>query len=243
MFDQECIEFFIDPSDTQWHYHQIAANLAGSVYDSDYTDTTLQSTTVVKVRLGEKGWTTEWRLPWADYGLKPQPNLLLGFNVCRDRHTITNREWTNWSQVIGGFHDPPRFAHLVLSPVAEQVGARREGYWKGGRTGPMRLLVPEEIVWSNCPPLIAQAVEQVKTHLFEIEAIHKKMAEGGAKTELGNRISAIKEDLATVQGYLVSKSSRPPEKWLKTELRITELARGIGTLVWEARLKTLLADI
>jgi len=243
VFSQECIEFFIDPQHSHSQYYQIAANLAGSIYDSEYTDTTWQGTTSVQGRLGEKAWTMEWRLPWADYGLKPEPNLLLGFNVCRDRYTGPVREWTNWSQVIGGFHDPARFAHLVLSPTAEQLGARRDDYRKGGRTGPLRFFVPDELSDQIYRPLIAQALKQVRDLLAEIEAVHGKMPAGGAKTELGNRIGAIQAELNTIQGYLDSEASRPSEDWIKADLRLTELAGGMDTLVWEARLKALLAEI
>lgn len=241
IFGQECIEFFIDPKHSHAQYHQIAANLAGSVYDSEYTNTSWNSTTRVVGRRGEEGWTMEWRLPWSDYGIKPQPGQLLGFNVCRDRYTGPEREWTNWSQVSGGFHDPLHFAHLVLSPTVEQLGQLGEAYRQGGLTGPLHFFVPDELSGQVYRPLIRQAIEKVEGMLAEIEAAQAKTPNDPANPEVAKTVESLRDRLATFRSR--SAQDLDADEWIQMDLELTSLAKNLDTLIWEARLRALLAEI
>lgn len=241
VFSQECIEFFIDPRHGHAQYHQIAANLAGSVYDSEYDNTSWNSTTRVVGQRGEKGWTMEWRLPWSDYGLQPKPGLLLGFNVCRDRYTGPEREWTNWSQVIGGFHDPLRFAHLVLSPTVEQLGQQREAYRQGGRTGPLRFYVPDELSGQVYRPLARQAMAEVEALLDEIETAQAKTPDDPAHAEVAQTVQSLRERIAVFRAR--SEQDLDADEWIQMDLELAAMAKNMDTLIWEARLRALLAEI
>jgi hypothetical protein len=46
-----------------------------------------------------------------------------------------------WAKVQGGFHDPERFAHVVLSGTPEMIGKLSAEFRKGGRTGPITVLI------------------------------------------------------------------------------------------------------
>ena len=241
VFSQECIEFFIDPRHSHAQYHQIAANLAGSIYDSEYENPLWNSTTRVVGRRGEQGWTLEWRLPWSDYGLQPKPGLLLGFNVCRDRYTGPDREWSHWSQAIGGFHDPLRFAHLVLSPTVEQLGQLREAYRQGGRTGPLRFYVPDALSGQVYRPLVRQAMGEVEALLDEIEAAQAKAPDDPAQAEVAKTVRSLRDRLATFRAR--SDQDLDADEWIQMDLELAAMAKNMDTLIWEARLRALLAEI
>jgi hypothetical protein len=241
VFGQECIEFFIDPKHSHSQYHQIAANLAGSVYDSEYENVSWNGTTRVVGQRGEKSWTMEWRIPWADFGIQPQPGLLLGFNVCRDRYVGPDREWTNWSQTIGGFHDPFRFAHLVLSPTVEQLGQRREAYRQGGRSGPLRFYVPDELSGQVYRPLVRQAIAEVEVLLDEIEAAQAKAPNDPANAEIAKEVKSLRDRIATLRAQ--SAQEIDADEWIQIDLELVKMARNMDTIIWEARLRALLAEI
>jgi len=84
----------------------------------------------------------------------------VGFNVCRDREVGHIHQWTNWSQTKSRFHDPDRFAHLVLSPTSERLGRLGDEFRKGDRTGPLRIVGSEGFSHTSYRRL-AQALDGV----------------------------------------------------------------------------------
>ena len=143
-FREECIEVFIDPLHAHCNHYQVAVSLQETIFDGRGQDAgrpwKWNSHTRVATRLGQKGWSLEVAIPWADLGLKQvRPGMVVGFNICRDR-TIGKGEWTSWSRMIGSFHNAPLFGHLVLSPTPKMLKALTADFRKGRRQGPIRIL-------------------------------------------------------------------------------------------------------
>jgi len=147
IFAQEAIEIFLDPGHTHGSLYQLAINAAGSLYDSSPAlGSRWNGNIAVATTVGEEAWYMEVGIPWQDLGVQPRPGQIHGFNVCRDRYIGAGREWASWARLVeGGFHDPPRFAHLVLSPTAQQLGALGDEFRKGERTGPIRVFTTEGV--------------------------------------------------------------------------------------------------
>jgi hypothetical protein len=136
VFDRESIEFFVDPNHTHDLYYQLAFNVAGSLYDGERFTVSWNSGAEVKTHFGDKFWSAEVAVPWGPLKAGPNPGKVVGFNVNRT-HNIEEKTFATWAGVQRGFHDPERFAHLVLSGTPEMIGKLSGEFRKGGSTGPI----------------------------------------------------------------------------------------------------------
>ncbi len=122
IFKRETVEIFIDPLHSHTHYYHLAVDSSASIYDCSGGALPKQwdGMTTAAVAVGKATWSVEAAVSWQSLGIEPRPGQVLGLNVCRDRKLgIGSRQYSHWSPVAGpprGFHDPPYFGHLLLSP-------------------------------------------------------------------------------------------------------------------------------
>jgi hypothetical protein len=242
VFRQEAVEFFVDPGHDHTQYHQFAVSAAGGLYDSRRTDKVWNSDAETAARIGEGQWSLELAIPWGDLGVTPQPGMVIGFNVCRDREVGRTRQWTNWSQTKSNFHDPIRFAHLVLSPTSEQLGQLGDEFRKGYRTGPLRIFGSAGFSEGSYRQLAEQALEALHARLRELDAAREQEA-GTAAMELTERIAAQRRQVDEYRAQIEGKQAMDAATWVQMELQMRQLAEGLEQVVWEARLAALLAGI
>lgn len=243
VFHGETIEIFVDPDHDQQDYFQFAVNAAESIYDSRKTDPSWSADVRAGVQLADDHWTMEVALPWADLGVAPEKGALLGLNVCRDRYLGANKSWTNWARTSGGWHDPERFGHIVLSPSATRIGELNEELHKGGRAGPVVIYGPEAFVRAASRSIAMTAIGSAEELLARLEETRRGEADPAAREELGRRIESYRQELADFEATAMSDDRVTPEQWREMNHRIAQIRDELRTVIWQARLSALLSEI
>ena len=63
-------------------------------------------------KVGERQWTGEWAIPWAEAGLTPRTGLKLAFNMATLR--TESGEWIQWVGALGQTWRLHEAGYLVL---------------------------------------------------------------------------------------------------------------------------------
>jgi hypothetical protein len=243
-FRGETIELFLDPRHDHATYHQFAVNLAGSFYDSLRSDPTWNSQSRLKTKVVADGWVLEIAIPWRDLGVKrPKAGMVVGFNVCRDRYAGGAREWSNWSQTQANFHDPDRFAHLVLSATEETLGGLAAEFRKGGRRGPVVVFAHQGYAEKAYLAMARAALKRLDAFLAQLAAEGKRERTEAARAEVARRLDAARRHVEPYRVRIRSARTLDAADWTRMSIRMAELERKLGELLWEARLAALLKDI
>jgi len=243
IFSGETLEFFVDPTHDHAGYCQVAASAAGSVYDSWQEDPMWNAEASAAAALEAARWTLELAIPWKDLGVEPRPGMVLGFNVCRDRQVGAEKLWCNWSQTKANFHDPARFAHLVLSPDPEQLGRLGGEFRKGGRTGPIMIFSRDGSSQATYRSLAETSVAALEGLLAELEKAKAQEADARAREELGKLLAKFRSEITPVRKALASKAELDAEEWTRMDLKTNRISSELDTCVWRARLSALLSGI
>jgi hypothetical protein len=242
-FRGETIEIFIDPRHDHAHYFQFAVNLAGSFYDSRTFDRTWNSDARRKTAVGADGWTLEFAVPWADLGVEPKRGAVIGFNVCRDRYAGGVRQWSNWAQTAANFHDPVRFAHLVLSPSEEMLGRLAAEFRKGDRRGPIIIHAREGYANKAYLAMARTALERLDGLLAKLAEEAKTLGDAATRAEATERIGAVREKIAPFRKRIATKQPLDAAEWTRMSIALADLEAQLGELLWHARLAALLKRI
>jgi hypothetical protein len=242
VFHGETVEIFVDPDHDQREYFQFAINAAESIYDSQKTDPTWSADVRASVEMYDDHWTMEVALPWADLGVSPEPGMLVGLNVCRDRYLGANKQWSNWARTSGGFHDPERFGHIVLSPSASRLGELTEEFREGGRTGPIVVYGPDGFVQAAYRTIAATGIDEVEQLLTRLDEMKQGEADAGARKELGERIEAYREEMSGFERSAAG-GGLSAEQWREMNHRIAQMRMELTTVIWQARLAALISGI
>jgi len=243
-FRGESVELFLDPLHSHEDYYQFAANLAGSFYDSHKFDAYWNSTARLATKVVEGGWELEMAIPWAEIGVKaPRPGMAVGFNVCRDRYAGGTTEWSNWSQTMANFHDPARFAHLVLSPTDEMLGKLAAELRKGDRRGPILIFTREGTAGRAYLAMAREALRDLDTRLGELAKAAEAESLLGARDEVSARLEMARRLLDPYRTRLQAAKSLDGAEWTRMSVEMAALGARLGELLWEARLAALLREI
>lgn len=115
VWEDDAVEFFIQPDLDKSTYFQFIGNSKGVIADGKGTDLTWDGGWTYKASVREGFWEGEVSIPFASLGMKaPQEGNVIGFNACRDQRTPTTL-YSSWSPTSGGFHDPSAFGKIVFS--------------------------------------------------------------------------------------------------------------------------------
>lgn len=243
VFHGETVEIFVDPDHDQATYYQIAVNSAESIYDSVKTDPTWSADVRAGVELYDDHWTMEVAIPWADLGVAPERGALVGLNVCRDRYLGAEKSWSNWARTSGGWHDPERFGHIVLSPSASRIGELNEELHRGGRSGPVVIYGPDAFVQAANRALAMTAIDQARELLARLDETRKGEADAAARKELARRIEDYRGELADFEATATDDEVVPREQWREMNHRIAQMRDELHTVIWQARVSALLSEI
>ncbi len=243
VFHGETIELFVDPNHDHRDYYQIAVNAAGSIYDSRRTDPTWSAEVRAKTRLGKDRWTMEVAIPWSDLGVTPKPGTVVGFNACRDRHVGHDRQWSNWSQTEGNFHDPIRFGHLVPAGTPEMLGTLGAEFRKGDRRGAIAVYSQEGFAQTTYRALAKRSIAKLEAMLADLAQAHRMEKDAKTKAELGKRIEAYRREIAPFHRQIEGSGALDAAAWTRMEHRITAMTKQLEQGIWDARLSALLSGI
>ena len=243
VFRGETIEIFVDPRHDHQSYHQFAVNLANAFYDSRRSDPTWNCQARTATRMVADGWELEVALPWADLGVEPKTGTVVGFNVCRDRYAGSAREWSNWSQTKANFHDPIRFAHLVLSPTAEQLGGLGAEFRKGDRAGPIVVFTHEGAAAKAYLAMARESLKRLDALLGQLAAEATLERSLAARKEIIERLAVARQHVAPFREKLGAAKALDAATWTRLDIQLHTLERQLRVLTWDARLAALLKDI
>lgn len=242
-FRGETIEIFLDPNHDHAGYYQFAANLAGSFYDARGHDPTWNSKSRLRTKVAADGWTLEMAVPWADLGVAaPRAGKVVGFNVCRDRY-VGGRQWSNWSQTMANFHDPVRFAHLVLSPTEKMLGGLRAEFRKGDRRGPIAIFGREGAARKAYLAMAREALTRLDAVLGTLEKEGRAEPLQETRKEMALRLETARHLVEPFRKRIGSGKPLDAAEWARLSVRMASLERQLGELLWEARLAALLKSI
>lgn len=114
VWEDDCVEVFIQPDLLgQWFYYfHPVVNALGVGWD-DYGQHQRWRCAADR---REKGWTVEMSIPFATIGTQPpKRGDCWGINFTRSERP--HNEYSTWSPVRGGFHDPERFGRIVFGTL------------------------------------------------------------------------------------------------------------------------------
>ena len=244
IFADEAIEVFLDPDHDHERYYQFGINAAGSLFDGERNNPAWNGTTEVKATRGEASWTVEMAFPWADFVKRtPQPGKVVGLNVCRDRHVGGVREWTNWSQTKANFHDPVRFAHLVLSPTPQQLAKLDSEFRKGDRTGPIVVFSSEGFAETTYAQMAIEAFAKLDGLLATLKKTREQEQDEAAASMLADLIAEREAEIGELTTTVVGAEKIDAALWSRTDTEIQRILKELDNLIWEARLHALLSQI
>jgi uncharacterized protein YceH (UPF0502 family) len=142
---------------------------------------------------------------------------------------------------MNGFHDPERFAHLVLSGTPEMIGHLSQEFRKGGRTGPITVFSAEGFAQTSYARLAEAAFAEVEKLLADLDAERRQEQDPAAAAEIGRRIDEYKTKIAGLRQQTAEKLDAAV--WARLDLELQALVAQLRQTVGEARLKALLDRI
>jgi hypothetical protein len=121
VYQDDCLELFMDPAGEGRYYHHFVVNSRGAWYDdygADYGlvhvkrwECPLQAVGVVDA--AALVWRCEVRIPLAALQLKPDAGSTWLWNVTRERYAGGSLELSTWAPLKGNFHQPKLFGRLT----------------------------------------------------------------------------------------------------------------------------------
>ncbi len=136
VFNDDSIEWFVDPWHGQGMYYQFGLNVAGAMWDSQIGERAWDCDWRAAVARGEDAWFAECAMPLQQWGKRLLgTGDVWGFNLCHERQAGGSRELINWANVMGDFHRLGLFGHLVFldSPAELEPGLMGRVAGKIGR--------------------------------------------------------------------------------------------------------------
>ena len=134
IWGDSCIEIFFDPGRTEKKYFFLGFNQQGNLYDAVNDgvffepwltgwDWSWDGEWKVATKTEENSWTAEVFVDFCNMNIGNNFNGKIGFNVCRQNHSIKDKEYSSWASVKSSpyrperpaFQDPRLFGRLQLN--------------------------------------------------------------------------------------------------------------------------------
>ncbi|MBM3476116.1 MAG: hypothetical protein FJX75_22835 [Armatimonadetes bacterium] len=110
VWQDDCIEVFVDATLSKTGYRQIMVNSLGKQGWNDSKGGKWRAQSEAAAKVGTDAWTVELAVPLADLGITGP----FGFNVCRERRPMETLELSCWSPTGEAFGVPERFGVATL---------------------------------------------------------------------------------------------------------------------------------
>jgi len=124
VWQDDCLEIFVDPQHTHSECYQFVANSIGSQFDAllpgggKGRGRAWNGTWTVKTAVDKDAWLVEMRLPFEDFGRRPESGETWGFNVCRE--APSSGELSFWTDTGGKFTRVRGLADLVFATAVDK---------------------------------------------------------------------------------------------------------------------------
>ena len=111
VYDDDCVEVFIDHKGDGKQYAHIAVNVRGVIYDAlQNVGAKWDIPMSVVSRQDDNSWCVEIKIPFQSFGHTPRFGDAWRVNFNRERKVV--RELSAWSATFGSFHQPKRFGKI-----------------------------------------------------------------------------------------------------------------------------------
>jgi hypothetical protein len=185
-------------------------------------------------------WSVEMAVPWGPLKATPVAGKVVGPNANRDR-LPGDKTWATWARLNNSFHDPNRFAHLVLSGTPEMIGKLSAEFRRGDRTGPLAVYSAGSFAQSSGAHLTATALADVAQLLADLGDPRRQEKSPEAAAEIGQRLDEYR---ATSGGLRQQGEGRARcRPWTRLDLALQGLVARLRKAVEEARPTALLSRI
>jgi len=119
IWNDDCVEFFIDPTGKRETYYQFIVNSKGVTWDVFHTepgtwDAEWEPKYEIKAVVGETSWVVEMAVPLAAFDRTQEHATTWVFNASRTR--TTTEEVTFWKPTVDSSHEPEQFGVLENMP-------------------------------------------------------------------------------------------------------------------------------
>jgi hypothetical protein len=118
VWEDDCVEVFMDTNHDHKTYYHIISNIAAIRYDE--IDGMLRPWSwdgdwQVAIAKYNDRWTVEIAIPFSCMNINtPMPGEIWGFNLNREEWRLT--EMSGWSPTWYLFHEPNNYGHLIFEP-------------------------------------------------------------------------------------------------------------------------------
>lgn len=245
VWNDDCIEFFLDPRHDHEHYYQFAVNTIGAQYDAVGFDWMWNCQWQSAAFRNKDAWYVEAAVPFAAFEL-PTPGTVMGFNLNRERLAGGSRELYNWADVQANFHKPGLFGHLllvdngwkpeeeVMAKVARQTGAPEarvyvaDGYWEVKEGSKPRAFTYSELIQ------IQQGT--VEGYVEELRKVYRDRPDMVLRTDFDKLDSRYREVKAMASG----DAEVTPEACAAANAFLNNLEDSVKSIYWKVRVRLLL---
>lgn len=242
LFRGEVVEIFVDPRHDHETYYQFAVNAAASIFDGCGKDTVWNADVTAATVLGESEWVVELAIPWADLGVTPERDKVLGINVCRDRN-LGRRQWANWAQTKGGFHKPAYFGHLVLSPTPRMLANLEDEFRKGDRTGAVAIYERGGYSGMTYREMAGNVLGETESRLDELRKVVRAEDDPMTRQALEKRIARVEKALQPMTDEVDALDVMDAAQWMRLAMKMDRIVLGLNDSIWTARLSALISRL
>jgi hypothetical protein len=244
VFNDDCLEWFLDPAHGHRLYYQFGVNAAGAMFDGRIFDVAWDCPWQAAATRGEKAWYVECALPIADLtaGRSVRPGDLWGFNLCRERQTAGSRELIDWANVQGNFHSPDLFGHLAFVAGLDDLTAPRRAAIAAAVGRPAQIFGPDGWWWVDTTDRyvryqddLADSVNVKQSDaLREVRAALKDHHDSPLWAEYVRLSDRWEETRGLARGAV------GPVEWAHRRQEVDKLETVLPELLWRVRLDALL---
>jgi len=121
VFNDDCIEIFLDVEGKGKTYYHLAANSRGAQYDALRFNLAWDGDWQVACKQIERGWTAEVRIPFHALQVTRTGGHLWRANVCRVAWVGAATEISRWRDTGPSSHMPHRFGELAFGDLLTNV--------------------------------------------------------------------------------------------------------------------------
>lgn len=176
IWQDDCIEVFINTRNGQETYCQFIVNSLGAQFDSDAKQgKAWNGEWKARTSLGGKSWSVELAIPFSTLDAHPEKGDLWRFNLCREHYAGNIIEMSAWSNTGDTFHTPDRFGYLIFDSFEDQV--QRDIVLMEKKKGEILSLL------KSASGKEEELKNNIKETLENFEVIKKSFSKGGALTK------------------------------------------------------------
>jgi hypothetical protein len=246
VFNDDSIEWFLDPWQNQVIYYQFGLNLAGAMWDSQVFEPAWDCEWRAAVRASEASWFAECAMPLKPLGKRAVGRGdIWGFNLCRERQAGGFRELINWANVMGNFHRPELFGHLLFLDSLDQLDEARIIAVARSLGGHARFFTEKGWWQVNGAPVHVTYQEDlrraVSVRLRQLLAQVRQGIDRNQQPELWTRYRQLSEKW--YEARRMGEECIGPAQWAHARPALDELEVAVPELLWEVKLSELLRSL